>query len=202
MTITGIEPYRKGKYLIYLNDEAAFVLYAAELKRYGLKNDLEMTDELYRSILDETLIKRAKSRTLHILDRQDKTEKQLRMKLKEGLYPEEAIDAAVEAAKRGNYLDDGRYARQYILEKSRVRSRRQIEAELMGKGIHKEIIAEAMEEMGESVTSDQVLIEKIIFKKCSEPKAMDHSATQKLLRYLTGKGFDIYDIRTVLERLT
>ena len=93
MTITGIEPYRKGKYLIYLNDEASFVLYSSELKKYGLKVNNELTDELYRLILEETVIKRAKSRTLHILDRQDKTEKQLRMKLRENLYPEEAIDA-------------------------------------------------------------------------------------------------------------
>ena len=202
MTITKIEQYRKGKYLVYLNDEASFVLYSAEIKKYGLKENIEMTDDMYRSILDETLIKRAKSRTLHILDRQDKTEKQLRLKLRENMYPEEAINAAVEAAKAGNYLNDGRYARQYILEKSRVRSKRQIEAELLGKGIHKEIIAESMDELGESISSDLDLIEKIIFKKCPEPASMDFSMTQKLLRYLTGKGFDIYDIRKVLERLT
>ena len=77
-----------------------------------------------------------------------------------------------------------------------------IEAELLGKGIHKETIAEAMEEVGDSISSDHDLIEKIIFKKCPEPEKMDFSMTQKLMRYLTGKGFDIYDIRTVLERLT
>ena len=202
MYITKIEPYRKGKMLIYLNDEAAFVLYTAELKKYGLKENMELTDGLYRSILDETLIKRAKSRTLHILDRQDKTEKQLRLKLKENMYPEEAIDAAVEAAKAGNYLDDRRYARQYIIEKSRIRSRRQTEAELLGKGIRKDVIAEAMEELEDSISSDLDLIEKIIRKKCPDTKLMDIGMTQKLMRYLTGKGFDIYDIRTVLESLT
>ncbi len=202
MTITGIEPYRKGKFLIYLNDEAAFVLYSSEIKQYGLKVDTELTDEIYRSILDEIVIKRAKRRTLHILDRQDKTEKQLRMKLRENFYPEEAIDAAVAAAKKGNYLNDERYARQYISDKSRSKSRRLIEAELLGKGIHKEIISEAMEELGESIDSDHDLIEKIIYKKCPDPENMDFSMTQKLLRYLTGKGFDIYDIRSVMERLT
>ena len=202
MIISRIEKYRKNKFLIYLNDEAAFALYAADIKQYGLKEDMELTDELYRSILDETLIKRAKSRTLHILDRQDKTEKQLRLKLRENLYPEEAINAAVEAAKAGNYLNDERYARQYIIEKSRVRSRRQIEAELLGKGIHKEIIADVIEELEEDVPSDLDLIEKIIYKKCDDPGKLDYTGTQKLLRYLTGKGFDIYDIRAVLERLT
>ena len=59
-----------------------------------------------------------------------------------------------------------------------------------------------MEEVGDSISSDHDLIEKIIFKKCPEPEKMDFSMTQKLMRYLTGKGFDIYDIRTVLERLT
>ena len=42
MIITAIETWRKGKYLISLNDEPAFVLYSAEVKKYGLKEGEEL----------------------------------------------------------------------------------------------------------------------------------------------------------------
>ncbi|MCR5527225.1 MAG: recombination regulator RecX [Lachnospiraceae bacterium] len=202
MNITAIEPYRKGKVLIYLNDEPSFVLYISDVKQYQLTEGMEFEEDLYKRILTEVLFKRAKTRTLHLLDKQDRTEKQLRFKLKENMYPPEAIDEAVEAAKRGHYLDDERYARIYIREKSRVKSRRVIEEELKAKGIAKDIIVTAMEDQDEGEDSDIILIEKLIKKKCHDISELDYAGTQKLMRYLSGKGFDIYDIRTVLERLT
>ncbi len=192
MTVTAIETWRKGKYLISLNDEPSFVLYSSELKKYGLKEGDELDDALWESILQETLIKRAKSRTLHLLDKQDRTEKQLREKLKEGMYPEEAIDAAVEAAKRGNYLNDERFASQYAYEKSRVKSRKVIEMELINKGIDRQIVADAMQEIEDS---DSGLVKKLITKKCTDPSELDFPAEQKLMRYLLGKGFSMSDIR-------
>ena len=203
MTITKLEPYRKGKLLIYLNDEPAFVLYSAEVKRYKLVVDEILENDTYREILDEVLIKRAKSRTLHLLDRQDRTEKQLRDKLKENFYPPEAIDAAVEAAKRGNYLNDDRYACQYVRDKSRSRSKRMIEMELMSKGISKDLISRAFAEFEEDDDgSEQELIEKLIRKKCRSLPDIDIAEKQKIYRYLAGKGFGGNDIRKAFERLT
>ena len=62
MTITGIEPYPKGKgrVAIYLNDKFAFVLYKGELSQYGLETGMTVDDELYGKILSETLFIRAR----------------------------------------------------------------------------------------------------------------------------------------------
>ena len=192
MIITAIETWRKGKYLISLNDEPAFVLYSAEVKKYGLKEGEELGDAVWETILEETLIKRAKTRTLHLLDKMDRTEKQLREKLRENMYPEEAIDAAVEAAKRGNYLNDARYASQYAYEKSRQKSRKMIEMELISKGIDRRLVADALQELGDSDTG---VIMKLIEKKCPDPSELDFQKEQKLIRFLLGKGFSMSDIR-------
>ncbi|MCR5777511.1 MAG: recombination regulator RecX [Lachnospiraceae bacterium] len=204
MTITKIEPYKKGKVLVYLNDEPSFVLYSYEVKQYQLTEDMLLDDGVYTKILDEVLIKRAKSRTLHLLDRQDRTEKQLRAKLKENMYPDEAIDAAVEAATRGNFLNDERYACQYVRDKSRTKSKKVVEMELAGRGISKELIAKAFAEFEEEEeeNSDLILIEKLIRKKCPDISLIDITEKQKLFRYLAGKGFVSSDIRKALERLT
>ncbi len=195
MIITSIESRQKGRYLISLNDEPAFILYSSELKKYALKEGEELEDSLWETILRETLIKRAKSRTLHLLDKQDRTEKQLRDKLREGFYPEEAIDAAVEAAKRGKYLDDERYASQYAYEKTRTKSRRVVEMELLNKGIDRQMVEKAMEEIEES---DSGLLQKLITKKCHDPSELDFMKEQKLIRYLLGKGFSMTDVKREL----
>ena len=203
MVITGIAEWHKGKYLISLNDEPAFALYGKEIGEYGLKEGAELSDEEYRRILDDVLIKRTKSRTLHILDKNDKTEKELRDKLKEGMYPEEAIDAGVEAAKRGRFLDDKRYACQYVYEKSRTKSRRMIEAELKRKGISEDLISSAFSDMDEEEgmeDREEALVLKLIKKRLPDPGALDNASKEKLYRYLTGKGFEFEKCRRVLDR--
>ena len=204
MIITSISEWRKGKYLISLNDEPAFVLYGTEIRRFRLKEGEELDQTVYEMILNEVLLKRAKSRTLHILDRYDKTEKELRDKLKEGMYPPEVIDAAVDAAKRGKYLDDLRYAVQYIYEKSSRKSRRMIEADLLNKGVSKECVDSAFlknsednDENGTDPESD--LIRKLIKKRCPEPGEIDKESEQKLFRYLTGKGFEFGMVKRIFS---
>ncbi len=204
MIITSISEWRKGKYLISLNDEPAFVLYRSEVRRFYLKEGEELDQDIYERIVNEVLIKRAKSRTLHILDRYDKTEKELRDKLKEGMYPEEVIDTAVDAAKCGKYLDDMRYAVQYIYEKSSRKSRRMIEADLINKGVSKECIDEAFlrntednEENGSDPETGLIL--KLIKKRCPEPGEIDQESEKKLFRYLTGKGFEFGKIKKILS---
>ena len=204
MIITSISEWRKGKYLISLNDEPAFVLYRSEIRRFNLKEGEELDQAIYERIVNEVLLKRAKSRTLHILDRYDKTEKELRDKLKEGMYPAEVIDAAVDAAKRGKYLDDLRYAVQYIYEKLYRKSRRMIEADLLNKGVSKECIEKALmkntednEENGSDPES--ALILRLIKKRCPEPDEIDQESEQKLYRYLTGKGFEFGRIKRIVS---
>ncbi|MCR4590334.1 MAG: recombination regulator RecX [Lachnospiraceae bacterium] len=206
MVITSISEWRKGKSLISLNDEPGFLLYAKEIRAYDLHEGEELSPEKYQAILNDILIKRAKSRTLHILDRRDKTEKELRDRLRDDMYPEEAVDAAVEAAKKGRFLDDGRYAAQYIYEKSRTKSRRMIETELAGKGIAKELIDEAYAEFteltcdGDEPDREEELILKLIKKRCPDPGSLDKTARDKLYRYLTGKGFEFPKVKRILEQ--
>ena len=56
-------------------------------------------------------------------------------KLKDGYYPDKAVDAALEYIDRYGYIDDDRYARNYVAFKAPVKSRRIIEQKLKEKGV-------------------------------------------------------------------
>ncbi|MBQ6967269.1 MAG: regulatory protein RecX [Lachnospiraceae bacterium] len=205
MIITEISPWKKGRQLIVIDHENAFALYDSEVRKYNLKEGEEIDSVKYADILENVLIKRAKSRTLHLLDRFDKTEKELRDKLKEDMYPEEAIDAAVEAAKKGRFLDDRRFTAQYIHDKSARHSIKRIEMDLRRKGIDREVLSEALREFEEDQIENgedrqQELIDKLIKKKLGSLRELTPETEAGIYRYLTGRGFEYGAVKKSLER--
>lgn len=186
LTVTGIEEYTKSKYKIYLNDEFAFVLYKGELRRYGVEVGMLFTDDLRNEIIGTVLTKRAKLRAMHLLEKIDRTEADVRRKLRENLYPQAVIDEAIAYVKHYHYIDDERYADHYIRYKQTTSSRNEIKKKLMEKGISKDVIDAKLEEADDS---DTELVKRLISKRCSAPEHLDYQERNKLFAYLYRKGF-------------
>ena len=207
MKITGIEDYPKGKgrVSVYLNDEFAFVLYKSEVARYGLEAGMTVCDEMYERIMTETLIPRARKRAMNLLKNMDRTEAEVRRRLSE-VYPPEAVDNAVEYLRSFHYIDDKRYAEEYIRCKAERASRKQIRSKLAEKGIGRDVIESAFEsydeEMGDcSISPERELIRKLIIKRCHDITNLDYDGKQKLFAYLYGKGFSVSDIEAVYSEV-
>ena len=92
MTVTKIEPLSKTRYKVYLDGQFAFTLYKGELSRYHIAEESVIEDDIYDS-LRLIVIKRAKLRAMHLLSDMGRTESQLRTKLKQGGYAEDAVEA-------------------------------------------------------------------------------------------------------------
>lgn len=142
-------------------------------------------------------VRRAKLRALHLLTAMDRTEANLREKLAVS-YCEETVETAIEYVKSFGYLDDERYVKNYIESKSRSKSRKQIEQELMfKKGISKEAIERGFEHAEQEDVS--VVIEKYMRKKRIEPENCDYEQKQKFFAYMMRKGFQIDDLKKVFD---
>ena len=87
MYVTKLTPVTKAKYKVYLDEEFAFVLYKGELSLYGIQEGKELSQDVVERIKKEVLVKRAKLRALHILERADRTEAELAAKLKQDIMP-------------------------------------------------------------------------------------------------------------------
>lgn len=198
-TVTQIEQYQKNKFKVYLNDEFAFVLYKGELAKQKIEEGTVISEEMYSGIIREILNKRAIKRAMYLLKAMERTEHQLREKLRENLYPEESIDAAVAYVSSYHYVNDEDYARRYTQAKSGSKSRRRIEQELKEKGISKDKIERAVQEAD---CNDRNLIREIIIKKSKSVDVQDQKQKQKIIRHLLYKGFAWEDIRTEMEHLT
>ena len=133
MTIESIETVNTKKKKICLDNGKAFALYNGEIRRYKLEEGVELFEEVYEEILI-ILKKRARERLLYLLKGGDYTEHQIREKLRQGLYPEEAIEEALHFGREYHYLDDSRYAHIYAEQKSSRMSRRMLGLKLTEKG--------------------------------------------------------------------
>lgn len=198
--ITGITALSKGRYKIDIDGQFRFVLYKGELHTYHVKEGERISDGFLEEILSEVLPKRAKLRSMNLLKSREYTEYQIREKLRQGLYPEEAIDEAVEYVKSYRYIDDRRYAKDYIVYYSESRSRGRIEQDLFRKGISKELIRTVYEEdlSGENLPDEIPLIEKWLEKKGYNKENADYQEKQKMGAFLYRKGFTLDNIEKIL----
>lgn len=198
MVVTKIEPVNKTRYKVYLDGQFAFALYKGELSRFRLKEDEELSDELFHKIKKEVVIKRAKLRAMHLLNDMDRTEAELRQKLKLGYCTEDVIDAALDYVKGFGYIDDYRYAVHFIEIKRDSKSKKEICAALVQKGVSSEQIEIAMEECYET-GGEQETIRRLLAKKRYDIHTTDPAQVQKMYAFLARKGFRYQDIRQVVQ---
>ncbi len=200
MIVTDIVEISKTKVEVCVDDDIRFALYKSELRKYGIKKDSALPVETYDEIMGEVLLKRAKLRCMNLLKSRDYTEYQLAAKLKQGCYPEEIIDAAVAYVISYGYVDDMRYARSYIEYASQSKSRRQIENDLIRKGISTDTIRQACEQCmdEDSIANEEELIHKLLEKKHFDRQKATYKECQKLVRFLYRKGFALDKIYRVI----
>ncbi|MFR4818031.1 MAG: regulatory protein RecX [Blautia stercoris] len=197
MEITKIQALTKQKYRIFLDGESAFAVYKGELSRYHLEEGAVLPPEVYEELVNRVLKKRATLRAMHILERTDKTEVQLRRKLEESEYPKEAVESAIAYVTSYGYLDDRRYAEHYIEWKKQGKGKARLKMELVQKGISREIIEEVLESTDFGETRE--MIRQIILNKRKTDIPMNEKEKQRLYGFLMRKGFSSSDILAVMR---
>ncbi len=197
MIITQMDSFGKDKLLITLDEEISFCLYQKEAHHLQLEPGAELTDTQYQEIRKEILIPRARKRTMYLLERMDRTEAQLREKLRQGRYPEDIIENAIAYVKGFHYVDDLRYAESYVRCYSQSKSRRLLYQELVGKGVPRDLIEQALEEEYET-EDESSKIARWLEKKHYSAEEADPKQRQRMYQFLLRKGFRSGDILRLL----
>ena len=100
------------------------------------------------------------------------------------------------------YLNDHRYAMNYISFRMGTKSRQKILQELSGKGIDRETALAAWEEAAEIEEPDELAILRVaVEKKCQPDTVLDEKGMRRLQGFLQRRGFSYGDISHVLEEM-
>ena len=191
MIVTQMIGISRARYKVYVDGQFAFILYKGELREFGIEEEKEISESCYQQIMTQVLPKRAKKRALNLLESRDYTSGQLREKLRQGDYPQACIDEAIDYVESYCYVDDLRYAKDFITYHLEHKSRTRIGQDLMRKGIGRDIIEAAFEELEQSGTGqdETAMIVKLLEKKKYDVRTASKQDKQRMYGFLYRKGF-------------
>ena len=195
--ICEIKPLEKGKSALILDNGEELILYRSELRALSLSGQMELPEELYRKIMDEIIGLRAKKRAMHLLERMDRTEKLLYDKLLQSGYPQECIENAILYVKKYHYIDDRRYASNYIRCYQDRKSRLRMQQDLLRKGVSRALIEEVLEE--EFQADERIQIRSLLEKRGFDATECDEKERQRCYQFLMRRGFKSSDILKVMR---
>ncbi len=195
--MTKIEEGEKNRKKIYIDGQYAFFLYPKELRQYPIEAEEELSEELFEEITQKVVLIRAKRKMLALLSRKDYTCEEIARKLRQGYYSEDIIEQAISYGVVMHYLDDERYAREYIEWKKGEKSLRQIAQELSIKGIAKSIYEPILDLEEDDEDKVRSLIARYMKKQSGDAAKIK----QKTYRYFMQKGYSGEMVRTILSEL-
>ena len=199
MQIVEITEMSRGRIRIRLENGTIFPLYRKEAAVFNISegSELEVTawDEICKTILQ----KRARKRAMYLLQKMDRTEKQLREKLVQSEYPEEIVEDAIAYVRSYHYIDDVRYAENYVRCHQDTKSKMQIKIALTQKGVEREVIDHALEECLE--TDAEQLICRLLEKKRDTAETADEGERRRVYQYLARRGFRSSEILHCMNQM-
>ena len=195
--VKEIEAVGKGRYRVQFDTGVTCLLYRKEMSSFSIEKGKKITAQQYQELLEEVVGKRAKKRALHLLEQMDRTEKQLRDKLLANEYPQSCIDGAIAYVKGFHYLDDSRYASNYVRFSQEKMSRVQMKQKLMQKGIASSVIADAIEEAYVADEMEQIMA--LLRKRKFVPEEADEKEFQRTYQYVMRRGFKSSDILKAMK---
>lgn len=214
MKVTSLVTQKKNqnRFNLFIDEKFAFSVSANSIAKYHLYNGREIEEVQLLEIYNEEIYRRFLDRAADYISRYVKSERDLLMYLrklkknKEGKWFsndlemdwEDLFTRVLNQLKKFKYIDDERFARQFIESRvrSKPRSRSVLLSELISKGIHKDTALAALE--GSDVNDEDMLLS--IYKKKYMDQLLDLQDRKKV-DFLRRKGFNWSEISKLAERL-
>ena len=199
VVIVSVEQLSKGTYRLHLDNGESWVLYSSELRACALAEGTVLTQMQYEQIRRDIIGKRAKKRAMHLLERMDRTEAELRKKLLESEYPEDLAEDAIAYVKSFHYVDDARYADCYVRWRGEGKSRGKLLAELQQKGVDRELASQVLSEY-EGERDEPQMIRELMQRRHYDPQTASLQEQRRMYGYLMRRGFQSTDIYKAIGR--
>lgn len=138
-----------------------------------------------------------RKKAMDLLLYRDRTEKELRDRLLEAGFDEKAAEEGISYVASFGYLNDTRYAENYVFGMQGRKSRRRIRRELEEKGIAEETVENALSRIPENETEQ---IYALLCKRAGAPHSLEEKELRKLFGYLARRGFRTGDIWSAVRQ--
>ncbi|MBX2992086.1 MAG: RecX family transcriptional regulator [Bacteroidetes bacterium] len=207
MHITKIENQKKNpsRKNLFVDDEFLIGVSAETLLRFGIRTGDEIGEDKLKALRAAEELQGAKSVALRFLSRRQRTEKEVRDKLREKEFADEEIRQTIENLRELGFLNDAEFARSYICHQLTVRPKGTLalKQNLLLLGVRKEVIEAALDETFNETNQEEAALDaaRKFLRKSRKPTDDPRKTRQKLAAFLGRRGFTWDVISTVMKNI-
>lgn len=141
-----------------------------------------------------------RKKAMALLNYKDRTEWELRNKLSQAEFEEDVIEDAVAYVESFHYIDDERYAANFVLAHRDSKSIQRMQQELKRRHVAEEVIEQAVSSVcGDDSGALKKAVQKLLKASGGELGQMPYREKQKLAAKLYRRGFQGEDISRELQ---
>lgn len=197
--------YSKSKevFEVVFEDETKLLLNYNIFERYKVSVDMYFSEDEILEMKYFSDIERAKSRAINYISGKLKTKYEVRLKLKENGFAEDVIDEVLDILEKEEYLNDKVYCEIFIEDKKKLNGygKNKIKSLLIQKGISKNIFEDFLNEFEYDEEFDNALKMGIKKLELLSNEEDNFKKKQKIINYLTYRGFGFDVINDVLKEI-
>lgn len=197
--------YSKSKevFEVVFEDETKLLLNYNIFEKYKVSVDMDFSENEILEMKYFSDIERAKSRTINYISGKLKTKYEVRLKLKENGFAEDVIDEVLDILEKEEYLNDKVYCEIFIEDKKKLNGygKNKIKSLLIQKGISKNIFEDFLNEFEYDEEFDNALKMGIKKLELLSNEEDNFKKKQKIINYLTYRGFGFDVINDVLKEI-
>ena len=197
--------YSKSKevFEVVFEDETKLLLNYNIFEKYKVSVDMYFSEDEILEMKYFSDIERAKSRAINYISGKLKTKYEVRLKLKENGFAEDVIDEVLDILEKDEYLNDKVYCEIFIEDKKKLNGygKNKIKSLLIQKGISKNIFEDFLNEFEYDEEFDNALKMGIKKLKLLSNEEDNFKKKQKIINYLTYRGFGFDVINDVLKEI-
>ena len=197
--------YSKSKevFEVVFEDETKLLLNYNIFEKYKVSVDMDFSEDEILEMKYFSDIERAKSRAINYISGKLKTKYEVRLKLKENGFAEDVIDEVLDILEKEEYLNDKVYCEIFIEDKKKLNGygKNKIKSLLIQKGISKNIFEDFLNEFEYDEEFDNALKMGIKKLELLSNEEDNFKKKQKIINYLTYRGFGFDVINDVLREI-
>lgn len=139
---------------------------------------------------------------LKVIEYRDRTEKELREKLKEKGFGEHLIDDELEFLKSYGFINDARYAERFTADAINLKKwgKSRIKSELIRKGVDRELIYNTIEDAFLELDDDRLFSE--MQKRYKNSDFSNIKERTRIFNFFLRRGFSPEEIKGAINRMS
>ena len=196
MTVERVESLDGKKCRVCFAEGGILPLSAQEAERLGLSAGRSISRAQFDGLWQLTE-RRAREKALLLLKMRDRTRSEMRQKLCQAPFPDGIVEETMAFLEEYGYLNDERYAAEYVELYRARKSRAELLQALLRRGVGRETVEKALGGCGEAGAGAAIAA---VLRRRGYGKEGGERADQKTVAYLLRRGFSWEEIRRETAR--